>query len=101
ILPRFAISDLGFVSGGSKRRDLGEILTSHSKIFNEIFFPAVQGSAYHLFTRNAGLVAAGVSRNLHRVANYIKDNLDDILYPDRRRPNLKMVMERSMKPEKV
>ncbi|MQL77479.1 hypothetical protein Taro_009888 [Colocasia esculenta] len=23
--PRFAISDLGFVSGGSKRRDLGEI----------------------------------------------------------------------------
>ncbi|CAA6673676.1 unnamed protein product [Spirodela intermedia] len=38
------------------------------------------------FTRNAGLVASGVSRNLHRAANYVKDNLDDILYPDRRRP---------------
>ncbi|XP_078445820.1 altered inheritance of mitochondria protein [Wolffia australiana] len=38
------------------------------------------------FSRNAGLVASGVSRNLQRAAHYVKDNLDDILYPDRRRP---------------
>lgn len=38
------------------------------------------------FYRNAGLVAGGVARNLYRVGNYIKANLDDILYPYRRRP---------------
>ncbi|XP_010271493.1 PREDICTED: uncharacterized protein LOC104607530 [Nelumbo nucifera] len=38
------------------------------------------------FTRNASLVASGVARNMYRVGNYIKDNLDDILYPYRRRP---------------
>ncbi|KAF3774252.1 hypothetical protein EJ110_NYTH53547 [Nymphaea thermarum] len=38
------------------------------------------------FTINAGLVAFGVARNLYRVGNYIKDNVDDILYPYRRRP---------------
>ncbi|XP_073011946.1 uncharacterized protein [Typha latifolia] len=38
------------------------------------------------FSRNAGLVASGVARNLHRVANHIKENVDDILYPYRRRP---------------
>ncbi|XP_031477821.1 uncharacterized protein LOC116248922 [Nymphaea colorata] len=38
------------------------------------------------FTRNASLVASGVARNLYRVGNYIKDNVDDILYPYRRRP---------------
>ncbi|XP_058109596.1 uncharacterized protein LOC131252852 isoform X2 [Magnolia sinica] len=38
------------------------------------------------FTRNAGLVASGVARNIHKVGNHIKDSLDDILYPYRRRP---------------
>eukprot|EP00262_Sarcandra_glabra_P005563 TRINITY_DN17269_c0_g1_i1.p1 TRINITY_DN17269_c0_g1~~TRINITY_DN17269_c0_g1_i1.p1 ORF type:complete len:215 (-),score=40.81 TRINITY_DN17269_c0_g1_i1:490-1083(-) len=38
------------------------------------------------FTRNASLVASGVARNMQRVGNYIKDNVDDILYPYRRRP---------------
>jgi len=38
------------------------------------------------FTRNAGLVASGVGRNMQRVGNYIKDSVDDILYPYRRRP---------------
>ncbi|OVA12884.1 hypothetical protein BVC80_1805g98 [Macleaya cordata] len=33
-----------------------------------------------------GLVASGVARNLHRVGDYVKDSLDDILYPYRRRP---------------
>ncbi|KAF9620829.1 hypothetical protein IFM89_014766 [Coptis chinensis] len=38
------------------------------------------------FTRNASLVASGVSRNMNRVGRYIKANVDDILYPYRRRP---------------
>ncbi|XP_062177478.1 uncharacterized protein LOC133882347 isoform X2 [Alnus glutinosa] len=38
------------------------------------------------FTRNAGLVASGVGKNLNRVYNYIKESLDDILYPYRRPP---------------
>ena len=38
------------------------------------------------FTRNAGLVASGVARNMRKVGNYIKESVDDILYPYRRRP---------------
>ncbi|KAL5563115.1 hypothetical protein UlMin_032862 [Ulmus minor] len=38
------------------------------------------------FKRNAGLVAAGVARNVNRACHHIKDTLDDILYPYRRRP---------------
>lgn len=38
------------------------------------------------FTRNAGLVASGVARNLNKVGNYVKDTLDDMMYPYRRRP---------------
>ncbi|KAF9601657.1 hypothetical protein IFM89_021179 [Coptis chinensis] len=38
------------------------------------------------FTRNASLVASGVARNMQRVGKYVKDNLDDALYPYRRRP---------------
>lgn len=38
------------------------------------------------FSRNAGVVASGVARNLLRVGTYIKDNLDSMLYPDGRRP---------------
>ncbi|GMH06520.1 hypothetical protein Nepgr_008360 [Nepenthes gracilis] len=39
------------------------------------------------YTRNASLVASGVARNLIKVGNYIKNSVDDILYPYRRRPN--------------
>ncbi|KAK4585228.1 hypothetical protein RGQ29_022762 [Quercus rubra] len=38
------------------------------------------------FTRNANLVASGVARNVHRVGNSIKETLDDVLYPYRKRP---------------
>ncbi|KAJ9147003.1 hypothetical protein P3X46_029212 [Hevea brasiliensis] len=38
------------------------------------------------YTRNANLVASGVAKNMRRMGNYIKENLDDILYPYRRRP---------------
>lgn len=38
------------------------------------------------FTRNAGLVAMGVAKNLRRVGNQIKESVDDILFPYRRRP---------------
>ncbi|KAF5185121.1 Altered inheritance of mitochondria protein [Thalictrum thalictroides] len=38
------------------------------------------------FSRNASLVAAGVGRNMQRVGRHIKENLDDALYPYRRRP---------------
>ncbi|KAJ8764364.1 hypothetical protein K2173_006104 [Erythroxylum novogranatense] len=38
------------------------------------------------FTRNANLVASGVARNVRRVGNYVKQSVDDILYPYRRRP---------------
>ncbi|KAH7850008.1 hypothetical protein Vadar_026471 [Vaccinium darrowii] len=38
------------------------------------------------FSRNASVVAMGVAKNLRRVGNQIKDRLDDILYPYRRRP---------------
>ncbi|XP_065852834.1 uncharacterized protein [Euphorbia lathyris] len=38
------------------------------------------------YTRNASLVASGVARNMRKVGSYIKDSLDDILYPYRRRP---------------
>ncbi|KAL8477782.1 hypothetical protein ACS0TY_029905 [Phlomoides rotata] len=38
------------------------------------------------FTRNANLVANGVVKNMRRVGNQIKQSLDDILFPYRRRP---------------
>lgn len=38
------------------------------------------------FTRNAGLVAAGVAKNVKRVGNHVKASVDDILYPYRRPP---------------
>lgn len=37
------------------------------------------------FTRNAGLVASGVARNMRKVGNYIKESVDDVIYPYRRR----------------
>ncbi|GAB2282801.1 hypothetical protein Dimus_017336 [Dionaea muscipula] len=41
---------------------------------------------FHRFTRNANLVASGVARNLCKVGNHIKESVDDILFPYRRRP---------------
>lgn len=38
------------------------------------------------FAKSAEVVASGVRRNLMRVGSYIKDNVDDMVYPDRRRP---------------
>ncbi|CAL9210844.1 uncharacterized protein LOC135616753 [Musa acuminata AAA Group] len=38
------------------------------------------------FRKNAGVVASGVARNLNKVGNYIKENIEDILYPYRRPP---------------
>lgn len=38
------------------------------------------------FSRNAGLVAMGVAKNLYRVGNSIKGRIDGILYPYRSRP---------------
>ncbi|CAM0909851.1 unnamed protein product [Alopecurus aequalis] len=38
------------------------------------------------FQRNAGLVANGVARNMNKVGTYVKDTVDDILYPYRKRP---------------
>ncbi|XP_073065286.1 uncharacterized protein [Primulina eburnea] len=38
------------------------------------------------FTRNANLVANGVVQNARKVGNQIKQSLDDIFYPYRRRP---------------
>ncbi|XP_057766136.1 uncharacterized protein LOC130986682 [Salvia miltiorrhiza] len=38
------------------------------------------------FTRNANLIANGVAKNIRRVGNQIKRNLDDIMYPYRKRP---------------
>ncbi|XP_059437736.1 uncharacterized protein LOC132170680 isoform X1 [Corylus avellana] len=38
------------------------------------------------FTRNANLISSGVARNMRRVGNSIKETLDDILYPYRKRP---------------
>ncbi|XP_027073153.1 uncharacterized protein [Coffea arabica] len=38
------------------------------------------------FTRNANLVAMGVVKNMRKVGNRIKESVDDILYPYRRRP---------------
>uniref|UniRef100_A0A0E0M3R5 DUF8204 domain-containing protein n=1 Tax=Oryza punctata TaxID=4537 RepID=A0A0E0M3R5_ORYPU len=36
--------------------------------------------------RKEGLVASGVAKNLNKAAIYIKENIADILYPDRRPP---------------
>ncbi|CAN0919052.1 hypothetical protein LINGRAHAP2_LOCUS31231 [Linum grandiflorum] len=38
------------------------------------------------FTRNANLVASGVTRNVKRVGNQIKDTVEDIFFPYKRRP---------------
>ncbi|KDP46705.1 hypothetical protein JCGZ_06493 [Jatropha curcas] len=38
------------------------------------------------YTRNASLVASGVARNMQKVGNYVKESIDDILFPYRRRP---------------
>lgn len=37
------------------------------------------------FTRSAGLVASGVAKNANKVGNHIKETIDDILYPYRKR----------------
>ncbi|GJV94457.1 hypothetical protein Tco_1546034 [Tanacetum coccineum] len=39
-----------------------------------------------VFTRNANVVASGVAKNVRKVGNQIKESVDDILYPYRRRP---------------
>ncbi|KAF5798547.1 hypothetical protein HanXRQr2_Chr07g0294211 [Helianthus annuus] len=38
------------------------------------------------FTRNANIVASGVAKNVRKVGNQIKESVDDIMYPYRRRP---------------
>ncbi|CAI9113154.1 OLC1v1013702C1 [Oldenlandia corymbosa var. corymbosa] len=38
------------------------------------------------FKRNANLVAMGVVKNMSKVGNRVKESVDDILYPYRRRP---------------
>ncbi|XP_076916496.1 uncharacterized protein LOC143576244 [Bidens hawaiensis] len=38
------------------------------------------------FTRNANIVASGVAKNVRKVGNQIKESVDNILYPYRRRP---------------
>ncbi|XP_002267001.1 uncharacterized protein LOC100243531 [Vitis vinifera] len=49
--------------------------------------PHSTGNEYlNRFVRNASLVASGVARNVNKVGNYLKESLDDILYPYRRRP---------------
>ncbi|KAL9414776.1 hypothetical protein AB3S75_043110 [Citrus x aurantiifolia] len=40
---------------------------------------------WNRFKRNAGLVAAGVAKNVNKVGNQIKETLEDILYPYRRK----------------
>ncbi|KAL9229639.1 hypothetical protein vseg_005087 [Gypsophila vaccaria] len=43
--------------------------------------PHVMGEEFLTrFTRNAGLVASGVARNMQKVGHYIKESVDDILY---------------------
>ncbi|XP_072966978.1 uncharacterized protein [Typha angustifolia] len=37
------------------------------------------------FSRNAGLVASAVARNLHKAGNYVKESVNDMLYPYGRR----------------
>ncbi|KAL3730816.1 hypothetical protein ACJRO7_027788 [Eucalyptus globulus] len=50
--------------------------------------PAISSGDDYLsrFKRNASLVASGVARNVNRVGNYIKESVDDIFQPYRRRP---------------
>ncbi|KAA8546033.1 hypothetical protein F0562_020516 [Nyssa sinensis] len=43
------------------------------------------------YARNASVVALGVARNMIRVGNHIKSNLDDVMYPYRRRPKKKRI----------
>ena len=38
------------------------------------------------FSRNASVVAMGVVKNLRKAGDRIKERVDDILYPYRRRP---------------
>ncbi|GFY87975.1 hypothetical protein Acr_05g0016140 [Actinidia rufa] len=44
------------------------------------------GSFHVWFSRNASVVAMGVAKNLRKAGDRIKERLDDILYPYRRRP---------------
>ncbi|RLN36057.1 uncharacterized protein C2845_PM03G04140 [Panicum miliaceum] len=46
----------------------------------------VSNDGWCRFKRSAGLVASGVAKNLNKTANYIKENIQDIVYPDRRPP---------------
>ncbi|KAM2194589.1 hypothetical protein ACFX1R_028700 [Malus domestica] len=41
---------------------------------------------FNRFTRNADLVASGVTKNIRKVGNYIKGSVDDFLYQYRGRP---------------
>ncbi|XP_021301169.1 uncharacterized protein LOC110429443 isoform X2 [Herrania umbratica] len=47
---------------------------------------AVGDDFLNRFTRNANLVASGVAKNMRRVGNYMKETIDDILFPCRKRP---------------
>ncbi|KAK0581852.1 hypothetical protein LWI29_018749 [Acer saccharum] len=48
--------------------------------------PPFPGDEYlSRFKRNAGLVAAGVAKNVNKVGVYIKETLEDIVYPYRRK----------------
>ncbi|KAG6394568.1 hypothetical protein SASPL_145157 [Salvia splendens] len=59
---------------------LSHVTKGHSSTIGLAFF--------HLrrFTRNANLIANGVAKNIRRVGNQIKQSIDDIMYPYRKRP---------------
>ncbi|KAM2194590.1 hypothetical protein ACFX1R_028700 [Malus domestica] len=48
--------------------------------------PQTQRQQPTQFTRNADLVASGVTKNIRKVGNYIKGSVDDFLYQYRGRP---------------
>ncbi|XP_044470697.1 uncharacterized protein LOC123199711 [Mangifera indica] len=65
------------------REDMHE--RPQSRVHNK---PAHQSGENFLnrFTRNANLVASGVAKNMRRVGNYVKEGVEDIMYPYRKRP---------------
>lgn len=75
-------TDAGHLPAHSRNKEDGTVLTPPRPVKPP---HSVGEEFFGRFTRNAGLVASGVAKNLHKVGNYVKDNLDDILYPYRRR----------------
>ncbi|KAH9622817.1 hypothetical protein KSS87_011223 [Heliosperma pusillum] len=70
-----------FLRGKMQQFDHSQHIDSCTSHFGFVFLQQTNSVRLHgRFTRNAGLVASGVARNMRKVGHYVKESVDDILY---------------------